>query len=411
MTEFLVLKTPDLALSAWLKEIPADRLQEEQIETVRALNRVLSMPVVTSKPVPEFPRSTMDGYAVRAKDTHGASESLPAYFTVIGEVPMGGQADFSIGVGQAALIHTGGMIPAGADAVVMLENVQKTNRGDLEVTRAVAASENMIQIGEDIPAGQTVIDAGTQLQAAEIGGLMSLGQATVKVFRKPVIGILSSGDEVIEPTSEPVPGQVRDINSYSISACIEKWGGEPIRLGIIPDNENQLRESLSQALRQYDAVVISAGSSASVRDHTSQVINELGKPGVIIHGVNIKPGKPTILAVCDGKPIIGLPGNPVSALVITRFFVKPLVEHLAGAQPSSFQPSILAKLTVNLSSQTGREDWWPVRLIQSPEGILAEPVFYKSNLIFTHMAAHGLIKIPADANGIGANTLVEVYNL
>jgi molybdopterin molybdotransferase len=240
---------------------------------------------------------------------------------------------------------------------------------------------------------------------------MSLGQTTVKVFLKPVIGILSSGDEVIEPTSEPVPGQIRDINSYSISASIEKWGGEPVRLGIIPDNENQLHESLSQALQQYDAVVISAGSSASVRDHTSQVINELGKPGVIIHGVNIKPGKPTILAVCDGKPIIGLPGNPVSALVIARFFVKALVEHLAGAQASPFQPSILAKLTVNLSSQTGREDWWPVRLIQSPEGILAEPVFYKSNLIFTFMAAHGLIKIPADANGIGANTFVEVYHL
>lgn len=411
MPEFLILRTPAAALSDWLNEFPAAVPPDEEIETVQALGRIVSAPIVSKTPIPEFSRSTMDGYAVRSRDTFGASESLPAYFKIIGEVPMGGSPDFSIGVGQAALIHTGGMVPAGADAVVMLEYVQKTNRGDLEVSRAVAAAENIIQIGEDVAADQIVLTAGRNLQPAEIGSLMALGQTRVRVSRKPVIGILSSGDEVIEPTKKPLPGQIRDINSYSIAACVEKWGGEPVLLGIVPDDESKLREALSSALQKYDAVIISAGSSASVRDHTSQAIDEMGKPGVIVHGVDIKPGKPTILAVCDGKPVVGLPGNPVSALVIARFFIKPMVERLLGAHSPANEPSIAAVLTVNLPSQTGREDWWPVRLIPSADGILAEPIFYKSNLIFTFAAANGLIKIPADANGLAANSKVEVYPL
>jgi molybdopterin molybdotransferase len=333
------------------------------------------------------------------------------FLELVGEVTMGKSPDFSIEIGKSALIHTGGMLPTGADAVVMLENTRKINQGVLEVIHALAPAENVIQIGEDIAADQVVIPSGTRLRAAEIGGLMALGQLKVKVNCKPLIGILSSGDEVVEPQVEPVMGQVRDINSYSLAAHIEEWGGQPLRLGIIPDRLEDLRTALASALERCDAVLVTAGSSASARDLTSQVIGGMGKPGVLVHGINIKPGKPTILAVCKGKAIIGLPGNPVSALVIARFFVKPLVERLLGYSSIPVEPSISAILTTALSSQSGRENWWPVRLVQTPEGMIAAPIFFKSNLIFTYSQAHGLIKIPADITGVSAGTRVDVFLL
>lgn len=411
MPEFLVLSSPQEALSKWFAEFPILNPKSEQIDSAFGLNRITSEPIRSVKPIPEFMRSTVDGYAVRSKDTFGASESMPVYLDLAGEVPMGKSPDFLVEMGKAALIHTGGMLPTGADAVVMLENTQKTNQGVLEVVRAVALSENVIQIGEDIAADQIVIPAGTRLRAAEIGGLMALGHVKVKVNCKPLVGILSSGDEVVEPQAEPVMGQVRDINSYSLAAHIEEWGGEPLRLGIIPDRLEALRTALASALERCDALLVTAGSSVSVRDLTSQVIGEMGKPGVLVHGLNIKPGKPTILAVCNGKAIVGMPGNPVSALVIARFFVKPLVERLLGFTSLPVEPSISATLTLNLSSQSGREDWWPVRLVQTPEGMTAVPIFFKSNLIFTYSQADGLIKIPAEATGLTSGTRVEVFSL
>jgi molybdopterin molybdotransferase len=409
MPEFLVLIPPHPALQKWLSEFPNHEHKVEEIDSSSGLNRITAEDIQASKPIPEFPRSSMDGYAVRAKDSFGASESLPAYFTVIGEAPMGKRTNLEIGLGQAVLIHTGGMLPAGADAVVMLENTQRAKQGELEVSKAVASNENVILVGEDIAAGQIAIPAATRLRAGEIGSLMALGQTKIKVIRKPLVGILSSGDEVVEPQVEPEIGQVRDINAYTLSAHVEEWGGQPLRLGIVPDDIDALRSALSSALKQCDAVVISAGSSASVRDHTSLVMDEMGAPGVLVHGVNVKPGKPTILAVCDGKPVVGLPGNPVSALVIMRIFIRPMIERLLGVTSSPVQPSIHAVLTTNLASQAGREDWWPVHLAQTADGLQAEPVHYKSNLIFNYANADGLIMIPADATGISAGTKVDVF--
>lgn len=411
MPEFLNLQTPEKALNQWLNAFSSEVYLDEEIDTASALGRVLASSVTTDRPIPDFRRSTMDGYALRAKDSFGASESLPAYFDIVGEVPMGSVPGFSLKPGETALIHTGGMVPEGADAVVMLEYAQRTDQGILEVTKAVAYAENVIQIGEDVTAGEVVIPAGRQLRAAEIGALMSLGRTKILVRRKPRIGIVSSGDEVLEPERQPAPGQIRDVNAYALSACIEGWGGEPTRLGIIPDDMDQLGKILSSAIAEFDAVLISAGSSASVRDHTAQVIDRLGSPGVIIHGVDIKPGKPTILAVCNGKPVVGLPGNPVSALVIARLFVKPMIETMLGVQSLPADPVFQATLTVNLPSQAGREDWWPVRLTFTENGILADPIFYKSNLIFTYAQAQGLIRIPADANGLAANSRVDVFPL
>jgi molybdopterin molybdotransferase len=243
---------------------------------------------------------------------------------------------------------------------------------------------------------------------------MALGITSLRVAKKAKIGLISTGDEVIEPSQRPRPGQVRDVNTYTLSALVEKAGGEAIRYGIVADKLEILKDAAAQALAECDMVIITAGSSASTRDMTAEVIQALGEPGVLVHGINTRPGKPTILGVCNGKAVIGLPGNPVSALVNGYLFVVPVIEKLLGALPRP-QATVQARLTVNLPSQAGREDWWPVRLIrpersgaQSKCEYQGEPIFGKSNLIFTLASADGLLRIHPDATGLSAGEMVEV---
>lgn len=410
MPEFLELLPPPEALALLMRALQEHSAQarSDTVETLAARGRVTSAAVISPEALPAFPRSTVDGYAVRAADSYGASDTLPAYLMLAGEVPMGGAPDFTLRGGQAALIHTGGMLPEGADAVVMLEYTQIARPGEIEVLRAAAQGENILKMGEDVAVGQEVLAAGARIGAAEIGGLLALGIQTVIVAAKPRVGILSSGDEVIPPKQPPLPGQVRDINSYSLSALVSEQGGEPVRYGIIPDQAAALEQALARALAECDMVVITAGSSASTRDLTAQVIARMGAPGVLVHGVNVRPGKPTILAVCGGKAVIGLPGNPVSALVIAGLFVTPVIDHLLGLPPERLRPTVTARLRINIASQAGREDWVPVRLEQDETGWHAEPIFYKSNLIFTLTRADGFVIIPADATGLAAGDLVEV---
>jgi molybdopterin molybdotransferase len=434
MPEFLTLLPPDEARHLLLSHLAGALPASETIDSFLALSRVTAFDVSAPHPLPEFPRSTVDGYAVCAADTFGASESLPAYLTLIGEIPMGAPAALTLASTQCALIHTGGMLPDGADAVVMLEYTQTINHGEhkahgedqnknsvnsvrsvvnpeIEISRAVAMGENVISIGEDVRAGQVVLPRGTSLREAEIGGLMALGIVNLRVARKPRVGLISSGDEVVEPNQPAGPGQVRDINSYTLAALITRGGGEPVRYGIVPDDFAALQTMARVALAECDVVVITAGSSASTRDMTADVIRTLGEPGVLVHGINTRPGKPTILGAADGKAVIGLPGNPVSALVNGFLFVVPVIEKLLGALPRP-RPTVMARLTVNLASQAGREDWWPVKLItnhQSPiTAYNADPIFGKSNLIFTLATADGLLRIPPDATGLSAGELVEV---
>ncbi len=408
MPEFLELVPPGEALELFVDRLP-DRIRpRERIPTSASLGRVTAAAVVSPEALPAFSRSTVDGYAVHASDTFGASESLPAYLVLAGQVIMGQAPEFSLSSFQAALIHTGGMLPPGADAVVMVENTQPASAGEIEVLKAVAANENILLPGEDVKVGQEILPAGVKLRPAEIGGLLALGLMEVEVVLPPRVGILSTGDEVIPPQSAPLPGQVRDVNSYTLSALVEQSGGSPGSYGIIPDQAPVLRSTLRQALTECDLVVITAGSSASTRDLTAQVIQEMGAPGVLVHGVNVRPGKPTILAVCEGKAVIGLPGNPVSALVIASIFVVPVIKKLLGVQTVRPKPVVTARLSINLASQAGREDWVPVRLIRTAAGYSAEPIFYKSNLIFSLARADGLVHIPAAANGLPLGELVEV---
>jgi len=410
MPEFLTLISPQEALTKLLDQVlPLSDV--EVISTASACGRILSCAYHAPHPMPAFPRSTVDGYAVRARDTYGSGESLPAYLKVVGEVPMGAAPNINIGLGECAIIHTGGMLPFGADSIVMLEHSQCTREAEVEVYRAVAIGENIIKIGEDVQQGEEVISAGTMLHPAEIGGLMALGITQVEVIRKPSVAIISSGDEIIYPESPLSPGKVRDINGYSLMALVEEAGGKPVYLGIVPDKEDELFHKAAEALDKNDMLVITAGSSASTRDLTSGVMHRLGKPGVLVHGVNVKPGKPTILGICNRKPVIGLPGNPVSALVIASLFIKPTINQLLGGNSKPITWAVTAKLMVNLVSQAGREDWVPVRLVLTDDGFEADPIFGKSNLIFSLVRADGFICIPMDANGLSAGELVHVIKL
>ena len=411
MPEFLSLLPPDEARALLLSRLSAPLPDSVMVEVASSLGRVCAEDVRAPHPLPEFPRSTVDGFAVRARDTFGASDSLPAYLSLIGEVPMGGAPTFEVGAGQCAILHTGGMLPAGADAVVMLEYTQPAREGELEIQRAVAAGENVIRVGEDVAAKTVILPRGRKMRPAEVGGLMALGILSLRVAKKPKVGLLSTGDEVVDPSQLPQPGQVRDINSYTLSALIERAGGEPLRYGVIGDQFAALETAARKALAECDAVLITAGSSASTRDMTAEVISRLGEPGVLVHGINTKPGKPTILGACEGKAVIGLPGNPVSALVNGYLFVSPVIERLLGETPRP-QATVRARLTVNLPSQAGREDWWPVKWVSREAGIgEAEPIFGKSNLIFNLVHADGLLRIPPDATGLAAGEIVEVVLL
>jgi molybdopterin molybdotransferase len=410
MPEFLKLIPIQQALQILLSQAQV-KIIPERINTLNALGRVTAESICSPLPLPPFPRSTVDGYAVRANDTFGASESLPAYLRVIGEIQMGSSPGFDINPGETGLIHTGGMLPESCNAVVMIEHTQPVSGDTVEILRSVAVGENIIKVGEDVQLGQEVIPSGMRIRPAEIGGLAALGILELKVARKPIFGIISSGDEVIPPDGILLPGQVRDINSYSLSALLDQTGAIPKRYGIFPDQADILEAICIRAMDECDVLVITAGSSASARDLTANVINKLGSPGVLVHGVNIKPGKPTILAICNHKVVIGLPGNPVSALVIAGLFVVPVVESLLGLSTVGMRPRLLARLSTNIPSQAGREDWVAARLYFGQEEYRVDPIFSKSNLIFSLVRANSMVRVPADATGLSASELVEVFLL
>ena len=311
---------------------PVDRTEIVALDA--ALGRVLAEDAVARETLPSFARATMDGYAVRAADTHGASEQSPAYLRLVGDVPTGVVPAVRVDAREAVRTHTGAMLPPGADAVVMVEDTNLhpsagSAEAEVEVLDAAAPGENVLAVGEDVRAGAVAIPAGRRLRAADVGGLAALGIVRVAVRARPRIAILSTGDEVVPAGAAPGPAQVRDVNGTTVAAVVAQAGGIAVPRGIVPDDAAALEQALRDALGDADAVVLSAGSSVSVRDLTAQVVARLGAPGVLVHGIAIKPGKPTVLAICDGTPVVGLPGNPASALVVAWRIVRPLVRLLA----------------------------------------------------------------------------------
>jgi molybdopterin molybdotransferase len=407
MPELFTVRTPPDAV-ALFREHFSPVVRTERIPTAAALDRVLAEQLTSAQDLPNFRRSTVDGYAVQAADTYGATPGLPAFLIIAGEVPMGMVSAVDLGVGEVALVHTGGMIPADADAVVMIENTQLVDDQSIELFKAASAGENVIQIGEDIRAGDMVLTPGRQLRPQDIGGLLALGITEVTVAMPPRVGILSTGDEVVPPELPIQPGQVRDINSYTLGALATRAGGEPHLYGIIPDDRAALAAAAAKARAECDLIVLSAGSSVSYRDMSVDVIAELGEPGVLVHGVSVRPGTPTIIAVADGKPVFGLPGNPVSAMVIFDLFVTPTIRALLGTDVPPPQ-QLQARLARNVSSTTGREDYVQVRIEERAGEPWAVPVFGKSNLIYTLVHAEGAVKVPLDSNGIREGAWVTVF--
>jgi molybdopterin molybdotransferase len=404
--ELFHVRTPQEALDELLRNL-TPRVVAERVRTRDALDRVLAEDLVSPADLPGFPRSTMDGFAVRAADTFGATEGLPAYLQVIGEVLMGRAPDLSLGPGLCARIATGGMLPPSADAVVMVEQTQEVGTDTIEALRAVAPGENVIQVGEDVRAGQPLLTNGHTLRPQDLGGLMALGITSVSVARRLRVSIISGGDEVVDPERTPGPGQVRDVNSYTVAALVRRAGHEPCLLGVFPDLYAELERAAQRALAESDVLILSAGSSVSLRDMTAQVIGSLGRPGVLVHGVSLKPAKPTILAVCDGKPVFGLPGNPVSCMVSFDLFVAPSLANLAGAVRPP-RRTVKATLARNVASAPGREDYVQVRLEARDGTLYAVPVFGKSNLIYTLIRADGMLKVPLDKGGLTEGEPVEV---
>lgn len=367
--------------------------------------------IIAADDVPGFSRSTMDGFAVRARDTFGASESLPAYLDIAGEIFMGQMAPGPEGPGKAWRIPTGGMLPEDCDAVVMVEYTEELDGKTIGVTRPVAPGENMVRKGEDIASGEVIIPRGRIVRPHEMGVLAACGVTAVEVEEPLRVSIISTGDEVVDPSCKPGPGQVRDINSYALQGLVRQAGAVPHLCGIAGDDYGRLKEMMEFARERSDIILLSGGSSVGVRDVSAMVIQSLGDPGILFHGIAVKPGKPTIGAVVGGKPVFGLPGHPVSAMVVFMLLVEPLLGK--GGYPSSQDELLLefpvtARITRNIRSAAGREDFVRVVLRQHEGMIMADPVLGKSGLIATMARADGLAVIPRDLEGVEAGDLVRV---
>ena len=410
MREFFNVVPPGVALAALLDRLEAS-VRAEVVPTSQALGRVTAEDVLSPEDLPPHPRSTMDGYSVRARDTFGASESLPAFFDVVGEVPMGAPPQVSLSTGQAAVAYTGGMLAKGADAVVMVENTQRVGDDSIEILRPVAPGENVIQAGEDAKVGETVIRKGRLIRPQDVGALFGLGITELAVAQRPRVAIVSTGDELVPPEASPGSGQVRDINSYSVASLVQDAGGIPVQIGLMPDDYEAQRQAALDGLERGDILVFSAGSSVSSRDMTVKVLDELGPPGVLVHGIAHKPGKPTIVALVNGVPAFGLPGNPVSAMVVFGILVRPVIQVLMGRTEPPVTRGVHARLTKDIRSATGREDHVQVKLIESDGRMLADPVFGKSNLISTLVEADGVVVVPLDEGGLyaGDEVFVRLY--
>ncbi len=413
MPEFFNVLPPQEALALLLDLLPErPATGAGVVETVDALGRVVAAEIPATESLPAFPRSTMDGYSVRAADTYGASDGLPAWFTLVGEVPMGCAPDVSLEVGEAVVAYTGGMLAGNADAVVMVEHTQAIDAHTIEVMRPVAPGENVAQPGEDVGADEMVLPAGHVIRPQDVGALLALGIEQIKVSARPRVGILSMGDEVVHPGATPGPGQVRDINTYTVAGQVAAAGGTAVPLGLVGDDYEEQLVAARQGLAQSDMLVLSAGSSVSARDRTVDIVAELGEPGPLVHGLALRPGKPAIVGLCDGKPVIGLPGNPVSAMVVSSLLLRPTVYRLMGCvhpPPPVERAAILAQ---DIPSAAGREDYVPVRLVGGRNGMVkAHPVWGKSGFIFTLVRADGLVRVPADAGGIYAGESVQVREL
>jgi len=382
---------------------------KEAIPLHESTGRILAGDAVSDVNLPDFSRSIMDGYAVRATSTFGASDGNPAYLTVKHTIAMGETPTFTVNPGEAAKISTGGMLPQGADSIVMVEHTDAIDDDTIEVYRSVAPGQNMVEIGEDIPKDRTILHSGQRLRPQEVGLLAAFGVTSVNVFRKPVVGIISTGDEVVPVHDSPRIGKIRDINTYTLSGQVIEAGGVPMQLGIVRDDFDLLLDVCKKGVEQTDMLLVSGGSSVGMRDYTVDVLSAIPDADLLVHGISISPGKPTILAKIGNKVFWGLPGHVVSAMVVFHAVVRPFIDHISGLDAEKTgRPACMATLNRSIPSSMGRVDYIRARVIESDGVFVAEPILGKSGLINTMLQANGLIKIDKHTEGLDKGSLVKV---
>jgi len=405
--KLLVVDRLEAAREKMMKAIGDWNVESERVRISEAMGRVLSEDIFSRYPVPEFRRSSVDGYAVMAKDTQGATESLPAFLEVVEEVQMGQEAKSTIISGQCAYVPTGGMIPEGADAMVMVEYCESFDEENIAVYNAVSPGRNLVGIGEDMLADTILLSKGVEVRAQEIGALASAGICEVSVYKSMRLTVISTGDELVDAEDLPGQGQVRDINTYALEALAEKHGFSVVRTMVLKDDEELLKETVREAMKFSDMVVVSGGSSQGIKDVTAKVIDELSTPGVFTHGLALKPGKPTIggYDIETRTILIGLPGHPVAAMMVFELFCVWILEELTGKKK---RKKIPATMETNVASAPGKATCQLVELIEGEEGYLARPIFGKSGLITTLTRADGYTMIDVNKEGLKPGEVVKV---
>jgi molybdopterin molybdotransferase len=398
---------PDAARKLIFEEFKGCAAGSETVGLLQAAGRVLAKDLLAGEHVPGFDRSTVDGYAVRASDTFGCSEAIPAMLKNVGEVLMGIAPDTVIGPGECMYVPTGAQFPEGADAMVMIEYAEDYGDGTIGVVKPSAPGQHVVYKGDDVVPGKLVLRAGQRLRPQDIGSLAALGHSEVEVKAPVRVAVVSTGDELVDISARPAGAQIRDVNTYVICAGVEACGGQAVPCGIVKDEYELLLRASGQALDACDMLLISGGSSVGTKDATLRVIDALGKPGVLMHGIAMKPGKPTILGNVDGKPVFGLPGHPVSAYFIFHLFVRPLICAMLGTEPN--ENVVDARLSVNIPSNHGREECVPVALSAEGGTVTATPIAGKSGLITVLSQASGYVRIARDQEGIARGESVRVH--
>ncbi len=382
----------------------------EILDVRESISRTSAEDVIAGEDLPGFNRSTVDGYAVRSPDVFGASLSTPAMLKVVGEIKIDEEYEKVLGEVEALKVPTGGKLPDGADAVVMVEDTREAGEY-IEVFKPVAHGQNVMRKDEDVAKGSIVLRKGERINVGHVALLLNLGMVNVKVVRRVRVGLISTGDEVIEPEMKRTFPHVRDSNTHSLKAFLERLGYEVKRYGISHDDFDELRSLMLRSFEENDVTVSAGGSSVGVRDYTVDAINSIGRPGVLIHGVLVSPGKPTIFGLVDGHPFVGLPGHPSSFTLSAFVFLIPLLRKLSGEEDWMLKPTGRFKIADNVFSKQGRETFiWSERLYRGGE-VLVKPLMFKSGMISPAARADGFIRIPAGVEGYYEGDFVEFYSI
>lgn len=403
--ELFEVKTTD-EMKALMEHYFSDyQLETETVPLEGALGRVLSAPVVSGVNVPHFDRSVVDGYAVKLRDVQGASESIPAFLKLTGAAAMGRETTLTLHGGEAVYVPTGGMVPVGTEAMVMIEYTERFGEDELAVYKGAGSLENMMLTGDDIRAGARVFEAGHTIRPQDVGVLSSVGVVEVPVYKKPRITIISTGDEIIRPGQTPGPGQIVDINTPAIAALSEKLGAEAAGVAYAADDPQAIEDAIVRGLEQSDAVVLSGGSSVGERDYTLAVLKKLGE--VFLHGLSIKPGKPTIMGRAMGKPVIGLPGQPASAIMVYMVVMKKLMNifHKTDLYKNQY---IVGTLTENVHAAPGRRTFQTVAVETGEDGVRVKPTYGKSGMITLLAYSDGYIEMTENEEGKNPGDSVKV---